>query len=212
MSTAIEQAAKRPDGKLISEPMPTPFAPRPRRTPSALASMIRSPGWSLGWMTFVLALALLTAGHTVVRGGQPARAPVDQRASAAAYDLEADEAIGGHTIERHVGKTDRELADRLRREPQISAASTYTDLATARRVVGAALAQSRSRVQTWAGRSGPRPNLVVNYTEPGGRPIGRALRRGGGGTATAASRALVVLRWQDRSRRWYVLTSYPEAR
>jgi hypothetical protein len=39
-------------------------------------------------------------------------------------DLRADEALGGHTLARHVGKTDAELAARLKREPQISAAST----------------------------------------------------------------------------------------
>lgn len=147
-------------------------------------------------------------------GGQAALVNPPNRPNATAatpYDLEADEKLGGHTIERHVGKTDRDLADRLRRESQISAASTYTDLATARRVVGAAVAQSRSRIQTWVARTGPRPNLVVNYTEPGGGSIGRSLRRGAR-VATTASRALVVIRWLERQRRWYVLTSYPEAR
>ena len=43
------------------------------------------------------------------------------------YDLEADEALGGHTMARHVGRTDAQLAERLQRERDISAASTYTD-------------------------------------------------------------------------------------
>ncbi|MGE3507765.1 MAG: RNase A-like domain-containing protein [Vicinamibacterales bacterium] len=127
------------------------------------------------------------------------------------YDLAADEVLGGHTIARHVGKTDRELADRLRREPQISAASTYTDLVTARRVVAAALASSQARIRAWTAASGMRPNLVVSYTEPGSRPIGRSLRRGTR-VPTTASRATVVLRWLSRDRRWIVLTSYPEVR
>lgn len=133
-------------------------------------------------------------------------------ARAAGYDLEADEALGGHTLERHVGKSDRELADRLRREPQISAASTYTDRVTAERVVGAAVRQSDARIRTWAGRGGGgRPNLVLNYSEPGGRAIGRSLSRRAR-TSIDASRALVVLRWLPREQRWIVLTSYPEAR
>ena len=61
-------------------------------------------------------------------GRPPEVAVIDPGAGAPRYDLEGDEVIGGHTIERHVGRTDRDLADRLRREPQISAASTYTDL------------------------------------------------------------------------------------
>src|SRR5262245_62492121 len=57
-------------------------------------------------------------------------------------DLSVDEAMGGHTLARHVGKSDDELATRLRNEPQISSASTYTDRVTAERVVGAALASA----------------------------------------------------------------------
>jgi hypothetical protein len=44
-------------------------------------------------------------------------------------DLSVDEDMGGHTLARHVGKTDAELRERLRREPNISTASTYTDRA-----------------------------------------------------------------------------------
>lgn len=144
-------------------------------------------------------------------GAQAARADAVLPRTSAAYDLERDEALGGHTIERHVGKTDDELRARLRRETQISAASTYTDLETARRVVGAAVAQSRARIEAWSQRSGSRPNLVVNYAEPGGRSIGRSIRRGARVSSTA-SQALVVLRWLPRERHWIVLTSYPESR
>jgi hypothetical protein len=133
-----------------------------------------------------------------------------RQAIAPSYDLQADERIGGHTIARHVGKSDQELSDRLQREPRISAASTYPDLETARRVVAAAIEQSRDRVDLWARRSGMRPNLTLNY-QSSGRPIGRSLSRGARVSAVA-TRALVVLRWHERQRRWYVLTSYPEAR
>jgi hypothetical protein len=119
--------------------------------------------------------------------------------------------MGGHTLARHVGRTDVELADRLRREPQIAAASTYTDVDTAERVVGAALAQSEGRIDTWLRPPGPRANLALNYTQVGGAPIGRSLQRGAR-TSLPASRALVVLRWDDRGRNWIVLTSYPEVR
>ena len=125
------------------------------------------------------------------------------------YDLQADEGRGGHTLERHAGKTDAELADRLRRERQISAASTYADAATASRVVGAALTANRDRVSAWAARSGSRPNLVLLYRDPGPDPIGRSLSRNAR-TARNCSSARVVVRWQERDGRWIVLTSYPE--
>lgn len=125
-------------------------------------------------------------------------------------DLSVDEAMGGHTLARHVGRTDAELADRLRREPQISAASTYADRPSAERAVGAALASAGRRLLSWEGRRGQRPNLVLHYEAPPGQSVGRSLARGQR-KAIDCDRALVVLRWDERRGRFYVLTSYPEA-
>jgi hypothetical protein len=138
---------------------------------------------------------------------QPGRSA--QAVHANRYDLEGDEAIGGHTIGRHVGKSDSELAERLRRETQINTASTYTDLGTAERVVAAALASNRGRLREWSSRTGPRPNLVLTYRGDRGAVIGRSLARGAR-RATSCSAARVVIRWHDRAQRWIVLTSYPE--
>jgi Bacterial CdiA-CT RNAse A domain len=124
-------------------------------------------------------------------------------------DLAADERCGGHTVARHVGKTNQELADRLRQQPQISAASTYTDLPTAETVVGAALARESSRIETWSARRGSRPNLALRYTTPGPRPIGRSWRRGRS-APDGCFQAVVVLRWQVTRDAFCVLTSYPE--
>lgn len=127
-----------------------------------------------------------------------------------ARNLAIDEALGGHTLARHVGKSDAELADRLRREPNISAASTYTNRATAERAVAAAMAGGGGRLASWLRRSGRRPNLVLNYVEPSRRTIGRSLMRRGH-RLVSCTRAIVVLRWDHHRSRYYVLTSYPEA-
>lgn len=155
----------------------------------------------MAWMVWLVLAAL---------AGSPASAAAAPQAKApAGYDLAADEALGGHTLARHVGKTDEQLAARLRNEPQISAASTYTDRATAERAVGAAIAAEKSKLSAWENRRGRRPNLVLHYAEPSGKPLGRSLARGQA-KAAAASRATVVLRWDERRARYYVLTSYPE--
>jgi hypothetical protein len=190
-----------------------PAACRPGGKPVVSSgTVIRVVSTSLrGWRAS--SLAALTLVLALLSGLQPHLQAAEQAATAAApYDLEADEALGGHTLERHVGRSDSDLADRLRREPQISAASTYTDATTAKRVVGAAIARSRDRIQSWVGRGGgSRPNLVLNYSEPGGAAIGRSLGRRSR-NSVPATRALVVLRWLPREQRWIVLTSYPEAR
>lgn len=122
-------------------------------------------------------------------------------------DLQRDERRGGHTIARHVGRTDAQLQARLARE-SISAASTYVDLATAERVVAEALADNARQVQRWIDRRGPRSNLAIRYRARDALPTGRLLRRGDDASRDVSG-AVVVLRWRDEG--YLVLTSYPES-
>jgi len=125
-------------------------------------------------------------------------------------DLLRDEKRGGHTLSRHVGKSDAQLRERLRREHRLSAASTWTDRETAEEVVGAAIRANRERIERWTSREGSRANLVLDWPGDGRRVIGRSLRRGAK-DAVPCTRAVVVLRWNVDAEIYYVLTSYPEA-
>ena len=159
---------------------------------------------------WLLVLLSLTGIWSVPANAQALRQAAPA-ADAQLYDLQRDEQRGGHTLARHIGRTDEQLAQRLRNEPNISAASTWTDELTARRAIGQAVRENEARIQAWASRQGSRPNLVLNYVQRTGPPLGRSLRRGQRVSAPC-DRALVVLRWQDRERRWIVLTSYAETR
>ncbi|MBL8115183.1 MAG: hypothetical protein JNK60_20035 [Acidobacteria bacterium] len=156
---------------------------------------VKTPLRSL--LAAVLLLASLAEGATAAPGTPAAR-----------RDLSRDEALGGHTLSRHVGKTDAELRERLS-QARISAASTYTDRETAEEAVGAALRDAQVKIERWADRQGSRPNLVVDHRSP--NVLGRSLRRGARRPVDCYD-ALVVLRWDTRRGRWFVLTSYPEAR
>lgn len=124
-------------------------------------------------------------------------------------DLARDEKRGGHTLSRHVGLTDAQLRERLRKDGRLSAASTWPDRATAERVVTAAIKRSTRRIAEWTAREGSRANLVIDW--PGdGKVIGRSLKRGAK-EPVPCTRALVVLRWDAEAEIYYVLTSYPEA-
>lgn len=125
-------------------------------------------------------------------------------------DLLRDERRGGHTLSRHVGKSDAELRERLRQDRRISAASTFTDRATAEEVVGAAIAANRSRIERWTNREGSRANLVLDWPGERGKVVGRSLRRGEK-EPVPCTRAVVILRWSVDGEIYYVLTSYPEA-
>jgi len=122
------------------------------------------------------------------------------------HDLASDERAGGHTLRKHVGRTDDELRQRLAQE-DISASSTYTDRAAAQFAVGNALVENSNRIEQWMARSS-HPNLVLDYR--GNQPVGRTLHRGDSSSRPCAD-AKVVLRWLSSSE-FYVLTSYPECR
>lgn len=122
-------------------------------------------------------------------------------------DLSLDEAQGGHTLERHVGKSDAELAARLKAEPDISAASSYFDRTTAERSVSAVLVKKAAEMEKWERKTGSRANLALRLDL--GETVGRSLKRGQS-KAVDVDAVVVVLRWDDGD--WYVLTSYPEDR
>lgn len=135
-------------------------------------------------------------------------APESKAASAGAIrDLTQDEAAGGHVLRKHVGRTDDELRERLRRERNISGASSYIDRPTAERAIGIAIAQNHDRIQRWLNRPGGHPNLTLDYDSD--QPIGRTMNRGDS-QSRPCSHALIVLKYAEPS--YYILTSYPECR
>lgn len=148
----------------------------------------------------------LTPENTQREGKRKVR--IDFQSSSTAYDLGRDEQRGGHTLARHVARRDDELRERLAQERNISAASTWTDRATAEAVVGEALAAEHGRVESWMRQGYPRANLALHYNA--GRVIGRSLRRGDAQTVECSS-SVIVLR-ADGPESFYVLTTYPEAR
>ena len=122
-------------------------------------------------------------------------------------DLSQDERAGGHILRKHVGQTEEDLRRRLQREENITGASTYTDRPTAEHVVGAAIAKSQDRIQSWLSQS-RHPNLVLDYDSD--EAIGRTMNRGEV-QSRPCTHALVVLKYAAPTN-YYVLTSYPECR
>jgi hypothetical protein len=147
------------------------------------------------------------AGSAAGGAGSKSEGAANQEFRGAIHDLAADERAGGHTLGKHVGRSDDELRQRLAQE-DISAASTYTDRAAAEFAVGDALQEGQHRIEQWLARSGGHPNLVLDHR--GVDPIGRTLHRRDSASQPCAN-AKVVLRWLSSSE-FYVLTSYPECR
>jgi len=151
------------------------------------------------------------------RGAQPQSAEIDRARpgspsnagqAAERYDLSTDENRGGHTLARHVARTDGELRERLHREPNISAASVWMDRETAEETIAEALRAERGRIQSWMRRGYPRANLTLHYEAR--RDVGRSLRQGE--TEPVSCRDAVIVLRADGPDEFYVLTAYPEAR
>ncbi|MEO8277754.1 MAG: RNase A-like domain-containing protein [Thermoanaerobaculia bacterium] len=136
-------------------------------------------------------------------GGAPPAAAreIDARES---HDLAADERLGGHTLERHIGRTEPELALRLEHEGGVNAASSFLDRPTAERVIAQALEREHGRIEHWLEEG--EGNLAFDFRENAGVPVGHLLRRGAPNWITTHS-ARVVLRKRDTT--YFVLTAYP---
>ena len=161
----------------------------------------------------LLLVLLLLAGIWFQWHSRAGRAPArhaDDRDStrvifaAGGRDLAADEATGGHTLTRHVGKSDQELAARLERESGLALASSFADRAVAEHAVGSALAAEQRRIAAWS-TSGRGETLAISW-HGDGAPVGRLLERGA--AARTVGNVRVVLR--RRAGGWFVLTAYPE--
>ena len=156
-------------------------------------------------------MLLLSALTACTRPPAPENGPAAaaQPFASTRHDLSPDEAAGGHTLRKHVGRTDAELRERLRHEHNISAASTWNDRESAESAIGAAIAQQNNKITRWLERDS-HPNLVLDYTGDSAHPFGRTLRRGQDQVEPCAQ-AVIVLKW-DGPNAYHVLTAYPECR
>ncbi|QJP74175.1 RNase A-like domain-containing protein [Burkholderia glumae] len=83
--------------------------------------------------------------------------------------------LGGHTIERHVGKSEAWLRDRLAREPKLEIASSFRNINAAEWTISEVLQKHSARVSAWAqSTSGSNRLQLVGET---GRNVGYGLIR-----------------------------------
>jgi len=90
--------------------------------------------------------------------------------------LEQQEAAGGHTLLRHVGRNDRDLAERLQNNPHIRGASSFRDRDTAAAQLQRALELNRTRLNRWEAGAPVGASRVINFGA--GSIVGRGIERG----------------------------------
>lgn len=121
--------------------------------------------------------------------------------------LEAQEAFGGHTVARHVGKTDEWLVDRLRKSSRISAASTYPNMATATAHIQAALTAKTAMLNQWVRDAPAGATRAVDYLA--GKIVGRIVLRPPRLTNIINAKKLRAVMRVTTNGTCFLLTSYP---
>ncbi|MDX8369706.1 MULTISPECIES: ribonuclease YeeF family protein [Bacillus] len=122
--------------------------------------------------------------------------------------LAAHEAKGGHLLERHVGKTDKELIERLKTDPNphITASSTFKDRATAERIANSVLNDPKNikKIENWIDDP-KKPKLMLRY-KGDGEIIGRSVSRNSD-LVENVTNAKIILKKDNNGN--FILTGYP---
>lgn len=149
-------------------------------------------------------LLAASARVTAVRAGRVSLA--QHEATSAARG-----ATGGHTIARHVGRTDAQLtqrmADMVARGRNPSAISTFPNLATAERAMSRALRAHKAGIQSWAQNGGRGGDFVREIDLS--REIGRGVL-GSNGQIVPMTKVRFVMRLRAHNGMpHYIVTAYP---
>ncbi|MBO1626885.1 MULTISPECIES: RNase A-like domain-containing lipoprotein [Bacillus] len=112
----------------------------------------------------------------------------------------------GHTIERHVGKTEDQLKERLRTD-KVSAASTYYDKETATKAVKDSLKQHEQEIEKWL-KNSKENRLVLNTKHS--FPVGKTVLKKDMSVKDKLMNTVTVLaRDKSGSLGFKIITSYP---
>lgn len=90
---------------------------------------------------------------------------------------------GGHAIKKHVGKSDLEMRDKIKRglqsgslNPLTGATSSFYNLTIAEKALSAAIKANRSRIRIWAkSTSADRAGAYLELRYSHNRPVGRVI-------------------------------------
>ncbi|MFB4261960.1 RNase A-like domain-containing protein [Shouchella clausii] len=133
--------------------------------------------------------------------------PGDKSSLAPGGGLAAHEVKGGHLIDRHIGKTDEQLLERLKSNPKITGSSTFKDRMTAERVADTVLKDPKNmeKIQKWLSDPNSRPTLPLKF-KGDGEIIGRSVTRNSEVIENVTNAKIILRKDKNGS---FILTGYP---
>ncbi|MGS1056666.1 RNase A-like domain-containing protein [Burkholderia glumae] len=118
----------------------------------------------------------------------------------------SDARLGEHTIERHVGKSEAWLRDRLAREPKLEIASSFRNMNAAEWAISEVLQKHSARVSAWAqSTSGSNRLQLVGET---GRNVGYGLIRETGKMIELSKSQVFLKKEFYNGMPYYIITAY----
>jgi len=163
--------------------------------------------WRAITLVVGLIALLLAPGPTIATERASAARLVLLRADT--IDLAAEEALGGHTLARHVGKTEAELKERLAEEPHIPAASSFRNREEAERFVSEALAAKDRVIRRWLAFARPGERFPVYYGAD--EVVGYGIPRSTGMLEPMSEVVVLLERTDQADKPYFVLAAYPRA-
>ena len=120
----------------------------------------------------------------------------------------ANTRIGGHTIRKHVGKTEAELFERFALKKTLEVSSSFTYLQTAEAAISATVRANARAIAAWSRSAavGAKPKW---FNHDAGRVVGIGVQRGST-TVSQLSNVRVGLNMRSyNGMPYYILTAYP---
>jgi filamentous hemagglutinin len=143
------------------------------------------------------------ARRTIAREVAPeAAAPVSRLVPGGG--LQAHESAGGHLLLKHVGRTEKQLAERIAGEglPRVGSFSNRT---VAEQVTSEAIEANQAAISSWLKGSKDAPLILVHVARS---PVGHVLVQGAARAVETCRFKLVLLK-ANSALGWRILTGYP---
>ncbi|MDF7659028.1 hypothetical protein PUG81_08605 [Erwiniaceae bacterium L1_54_6] len=132
------------------------------------------------------------------------------RISLAAHEALSGRAPGGHTLERHVGKSPEELLARLVRRPALDETSSFKNIAEAEKLISKILSDNKNQIQMLVKHIPPNLPGRMSFTGNFAHQTGIMMQRGSPKVVNCY-RVRVSLEFKPyNGKPYFVLTAFPE--
>ncbi|SIT09783.1 RNase A-like domain-containing protein [Achromobacter sp. MFA1 R4] len=173
-----------------------------------LASQLGASAGSGQALGFSVEIAVPAGFAGAIRAAR-ATSVIAGRVSLSRHEASVLGGVGGHTLDKHVGKTRAYLEARLRAEPHLPSASTFHSIAAAENAVNGLMRLEAERVATWAASAAE--GVRIRLRGPVVGDAGYVLVRGASEWVRGRMVRVVLKKERYNGMSYYVLTAMLEA-